>query len=185
MTDQNLSPEEGAAVANLIREELARRRITRNISPIMPAFLFRRWKNLSGQRSLTLSTLIRLEEALGIKLRQSAVRESRRLPDVAPDTPGLLCPPAVSWIEGDYLTLRRPFRPPARFMPTAPPSPGARTATFCLPRVRTSGHCIYPEGEVSIPHQSGYIYLVTNKAGQYRLIIVTRPPRSRVKCLAS
>jgi hypothetical protein len=28
---------------------------------------------------------------------------------------------------------------------------------------------------VSIPHQSGYIYLVTNKSGQYRFIIISRP----------
>ena len=30
-------------------------------------------------------------------------------------------------------------------------------------------------GAVSAPHQSGHIYLVTNKHGQYRLIIVARP----------
>jgi hypothetical protein len=28
---------------------------------------------------------------------------------------------------------------------------------------------------VSAPHQSGHIYLVTNKHGQYRLVIVARP----------
>jgi hypothetical protein len=28
---------------------------------------------------------------------------------------------------------------------------------------------------VSVPHQSGYIYLVTNKVGQYRLAILSRP----------
>lgn len=31
------------------------------------------------------------------------------------------------------------------------------------------------DGSVSVPHQSGYIYLVTNKFGQYRLVIVARP----------
>ena len=30
-------------------------------------------------------------------------------------------------------------------------------------------------GAGSVPHQSGYIYLVTNKMGQYRLIILSRP----------
>ncbi len=30
-------------------------------------------------------------------------------------------------------------------------------------------------GDVSVPNQSGHIYLVTNRHGQYRLIIVTRP----------
>lgn len=28
---------------------------------------------------------------------------------------------------------------------------------------------------MSIPHQSGYIYLITSKSGQYRFIIVSRP----------
>src|SRR5205085_8685481 len=31
------------------------------------------------------------------------------------------------------------------------------------------------QGSVSVPHQSGHIYLVTNQQGQYRLIIVARP----------
>ena len=30
-------------------------------------------------------------------------------------------------------------------------------------------------GEVSVPNQSGHIYLVTNRHGQYRLITVARP----------
>ena len=30
-------------------------------------------------------------------------------------------------------------------------------------------------GEVAVPNQSGYIYLVTNRHGQYRLITVSRP----------
>ena len=30
-------------------------------------------------------------------------------------------------------------------------------------------------GTVSVPHQSGHIYLVVNRNGQYRLIIVSRP----------
>lgn len=177
MTDQNLSPEEGAAVANLIREELARRRITRQyLADHARISLSTLEKALSGQRSLTLSTLIRLEEALGIKLRQTVVRESRRLPDVAPDTLGSYARPAVSWIEGDYLTLRPSFS-------TAGAVYAYRTSIIWsedrdLLVFRESERldtAFTQEGEVSIPHQSGYIYLVTNKAGQYRLIIVTRP----------
>jgi hypothetical protein len=30
-------------------------------------------------------------------------------------------------------------------------------------------------GTVSVPNQSGHIYLITNRNGQYRLIIVSRP----------
>jgi len=31
------------------------------------------------------------------------------------------------------------------------------------------------DGTVSVPNQSGHIYLITNRNGQYRLIIVSRP----------
>jgi hypothetical protein len=31
------------------------------------------------------------------------------------------------------------------------------------------------QGLVSVPHQSGHIYLVTNRQGQYRLVIISRP----------
>ena len=30
-------------------------------------------------------------------------------------------------------------------------------------------------GVVSVPHQSGYVYLVTHPHGQYRMIILSRP----------
>jgi hypothetical protein len=33
-------------------------------------------------------------------------------------------------------------------------------------------------GEVAVPHQSGFIYLITNQHGQHRLITVSRPIRS-------
>src|SRR5262249_44791025 len=31
------------------------------------------------------------------------------------------------------------------------------------------------EGLVSVPNESGYVYLVTNRQGQYRLVIISRP----------
>ena len=30
-------------------------------------------------------------------------------------------------------------------------------------------------GMVSMPNQSGYIYLITNRQGQYRLVLISRP----------
>ena len=36
-------------------------------------------------------------------------------------------------------------------------------------------------GAVSVPNQSGHIYLITNRQGQYRLIIVTRPDYTKVQ----
>ena len=178
MTEQNLSGAESRAIANLIREELAKRRITRQyLADRAKLSLSTLEKALSGQRSLTLATVIRLEEALSIKLRKPADGLSgSRLMDVAPETLGSYARPAISWIEGDYLTLRPSF-----------------STTGAIYAYRTSiswsderDHLVFreaerldtaftQEGDVSIPHQSGYIYLVTNKAGQYRLIIVTRP----------
>jgi len=35
------------------------------------------------------------------------------------------------------------------------------------------------QGLVSVPHQSGHIYLVTNRQGQYRLVIISRPTINR------
>lgn len=178
MTDQNLSTGESSAIARLIREELAKRRITRQfLADHAKLSLSTLEKALSGKRPLTLATVIRLEEALAIKLRKPVeALTTARLSDVAPETLGSYSRPAVTWIEGDYLTLR--------------PSFSANGAIYAY---RTSiswsderDHLIFreaerldtaftQEGDVSIPHQSGYVYLVTNKAGQYRLIIVTRP----------
>jgi hypothetical protein len=31
------------------------------------------------------------------------------------------------------------------------------------------------QGMVSVPNESGYVYLVTNRQGQYRLVIISRP----------
>jgi transcriptional regulator with XRE-family HTH domain len=176
MTEQNLSSEESHAIASLIREELARRRITRQfLADRAKISLSTLEKALSGQRPLTLATVIRLEEALGVKLRKANDAHAR-LTDVAPDTLGSYARPAVAWIEGDYLTLRPSFS-------TAGAIYAYRTSISWSDK---RGHLIFreaerldtaftQEGDVSIPHQSGYVYLVTNKAGQYRLIIVTRP----------
>jgi transcriptional regulator with XRE-family HTH domain len=134
-------------------------------------------KALSGRRPFTLATTIRLEQALGVSLRTkpSAVpaTPSQKL---APGELGYYSRPAVSWIEGNYLTLR--------------PSFGDRNAIYAY---RTeiawddqSSRLVFREsdridvaftqdGTVSVPNQSGHIYLVTNRNGQYRLIIVSRP----------
>jgi hypothetical protein len=82
----------------------------------------------------------------------------------------------VAWIEGRYLTLR--------------PSFGDANAIYAYQTEilwdDPSSSLIFRESErvdaaftqagaVSVPNQSGHIYLVTNRQGQYRLIIVARP----------
>jgi hypothetical protein len=83
---------------------------------------------------------------------------------------------AVAWIEGTYVTVR--------------PSFGDKDAIFAYrTEIAWDDACsslVFRESErvdaaftqfgvVSVPNQSGHIYLVTIKFGQYRLITVSRP----------
>jgi transcriptional regulator with XRE-family HTH domain len=177
--DSQLSDEQSQAVAVLIREELARRRISRQkLADNAKISISTLEKALSGRRPFTLATTIRLEEALGVALRKgkTAPVPPPPAPTLAPGDLGFYARPAVSWIEGAYLTLR--------------PSFGEKAAIYAY---RTeilwndeSSSLVFREserldaaftqhGSVSVPNQSGHIYLITNRFGQYRLIIVTRP----------
>jgi hypothetical protein len=66
---------------------------------------------LSGSRPFTLATIIRLEEALRIKLRPATAPNDTTAPSSgsAPLELGGYSPAAVKWLEGDYLTLRPSF----------------------------------------------------------------------------
>lgn len=176
MTDDNLSDEENRAISSLIREELARRRITRqHLADKSKISLSTIEKALSGQRPFTLATVVRIEEALVLPLRKA---KSPPLSDaaLAPLSLGSYSRPAVSWLEGDYLTLRASFSDPT----------GVYAYLTEIKWDTALSHLVFREseridaqfkqdGSVSVPHQSGYIYLVTNKMGQYRLIILSRP----------
>jgi transcriptional regulator with XRE-family HTH domain len=178
VSDSNLSGAQSRLIADHIREELARRRISRKgLAELAKISISTLEKTLSGSRPLTLATVIRLEQALGVDLR------TRLTPAPAPSAQGLApgdlgyySRPAVSWIEGSYLTLR--------------PSFGDREAVYAY-RIEISwsdesSSLVFCESEridaaftqggtVSMPNQSGHIYLVTNRHGQYRLVIVSRP----------
>lgn len=165
--------------AALVREELARRRISRQLlADRAKISISTLEKALSGRRTLTLATTIRLEEALGVSLRKppepAPVAPGQN--GVAPDDLGSYARRGVAWIEGNYVTLR--------------PSFGGSDAIYayrteiawdeaisCL-QFRESERldaAFTQFGSVSVPNQSGHIYLVTNRNGQYRLIIVARP----------
>lgn len=179
-TDDQLSADQSRAIAALIREELARRRISRqHLADQARISISTLEKALAGRRPFTLATTIRLEEALGISLRKANAGSHDPKPSasgLAPGELGYYSRPAVSWIEGAYLTLR--------------PSFGDRNAIYAY-KIEISwdesrSSLIFRESErvdaaftqhglVSVPHQSGHIYLVTNIQGQYRLIIVARP----------
>lgn len=173
--DGDLSESQNRAISILIREEIARRRISRqHLADLARISLSTLEKALTGHRPFTLATTIRLEEALGMRLRESQASPLRS--ENAPDEQGAYSRASVSWIEGDYVTLR--------------PSFGEKGAIFAyLTRIAwdEAASCLaFREGErldaaftqagvVSIPNMSGHVYLSTNKSGQHRLIIVSRP----------
>jgi transcriptional regulator with XRE-family HTH domain len=171
MSDQGHSRKQQLSIAQLVRSELARRRLSRaELAARAKISLSSLEKSLSGQRPFTPQTILRLEEALGIPLASEPNAE------VAPEWLGSYARPAVQWIEGEYLTLR-------------PASSGGdsiyayRTEIFwdtpqsCL-AFRESDRIdgdYAQTGSVSVPHQTGHIYLVTSRHGQYRLAILSRP----------
>ena len=72
MSDEDLSAEENRAISGLIREELAKRRMTRAaLAEDARLSLSTLEKAMSGQRPFTLATVVRLETALGLKLRRA------------------------------------------------------------------------------------------------------------------
>lgn len=185
---KTLPVEDGRAVAALILEELARRRMTRQaLADDAKLSLSTLEKALSGRRPFTIATVVRIEDSLGLSLRGTSNASGN--PPVhgraihpasashhAPEELGSYTRPAVGWIEGSYVTLR--------------PSFGDHSAIYAYRTEITwddsAGHLKFREsertdsdftqfGSVSIPHQSGHIYLVTNRHGQYRLVVLARP----------
>ncbi|GAA0295566.1 helix-turn-helix transcriptional regulator [Sphingomonas oligophenolica] len=177
MFDRDLLEAETREVGHRVREQLARRRISRQaLADMAKISLSTLEKSLSGTRPFTLATTVRLEEALGVPLRPGPAPAPAVSHDLAPEHMGAYARAAVRWIEGRYLTLRPSFG-----------SPGDIFAYVTTIRwLDEAGHLGFAEsqrldarfeqgGHVSMPNLSGHIYLVTNVAGQYRLVILGRP----------
>jgi transcriptional regulator with XRE-family HTH domain len=173
------SDEESAATALRIREELARRRLSRQwLADEARVSLSTLEKALSGQRPFTLATVVRLEAALAVALRspRAAQRDGDSGPGLAPEEMGAYSRAAVRWLEGEYLTLRPAFSEPGSIY-------AYRTliawdeASCCLTFAESSrlDSGFEQHGFVSFPHLSGHIYLVTSVDGQYRVAILGRP----------
>ena len=72
LSDNQLSDEQSRSVAAIVREELARRRISRqHLAEMAKISISTLEKALSGRRPFTLATTIRLEQALGVSLRKA------------------------------------------------------------------------------------------------------------------
>ena len=179
--DSQLSDEQSQAVAALIREELARRRISRQkLADNAKISISTLEKALSGRRPFTLATAIRLEEALGISLRgkgkPAPTPPPPPAPNLAPGDLGFYARPAVAWIEGAYLTLRPSFGEKAAIYAYRTEILWNDASSSLEFRESERLDAAFTQhGAVSVPNQSGHIYLITNRFGQYRLIIVTRP----------
>ena len=77
-TDKVLTDGESRTIAAAVREEIARRRISRQyLADMARISISTLEKALSDRRPFTLATTIRLEEALGRKLRRSEIPEQR------------------------------------------------------------------------------------------------------------
>ena len=111
--DKQLSAEQSRQIADTIREEIARRRISRqSLAELAKLSLSTLEKVLGGRRPFTLATTVRLEQALGVSLRKTPDIPAPPAPvngDVAPDGLGAYSRRAVAWIEGTYVTVRPSF----------------------------------------------------------------------------
>ncbi len=174
------------ALALKVREELARRRLSRQwLADEARISISTLEKALAGRRPFTLGTVVRLEEALHMKLRAAAPEQpvTASAPIQAPDTLGAYARGAVQWLEGQYLTLR-----------PSVDEPGSVYAYLTVIRWdEEQGFLTFAEaarldseftqkGQVSFPYISGHIYLVTNHSGQYRLILLGRPSIQGAMC---
>jgi transcriptional regulator with XRE-family HTH domain len=177
MSEQNLTQDQSETVARAIREEMARRRMSRQLlADTAKISLSTLEKALAGQRPFTLATVVRIEEALKRSLRGTGVAGEGRAAGIAPESLGSYARASVKWIEGDYLTIRPSFSTPGAFYAYRTAIAWDGAASHLVFRESERVDAAYTqEGDVSVPHQSGFVYLITNKLGQYRLIILSKP----------
>src|SRR5271169_5531912 len=111
--DHQFSTEQSQKIAETIREEIARRRMSRQtLAEQAKLSLSTLEKVLGGRRPFTLATTVRLEQALGVSLRKGIEAQPAAAQingDIAPDGLGAYSRRAVMWLEGIYITLRPSF----------------------------------------------------------------------------
>jgi transcriptional regulator with XRE-family HTH domain len=176
--DKQLSDTQSRQIAATIREELARRRISRQqLAEQAKLSISTLEKALGGRRPFTLATTVRLEQALGVALRKGADAPApAHSSDVAPDSLGAYSRRAVGWMEGTYVTVRPSFSEKGAIYAYRTEISWDASESCLVFREAERVDAVYAQcGEVAVPNQSGHIYLVTNQDGQHRLITVSRP----------
>jgi transcriptional regulator with XRE-family HTH domain len=180
MPGRHLSSDDVENVIARVREELARRRISRQrLADDARISVSTLEKVLSGRRTFTLATLVRLEEALGVALRPSRLNGARHSGDrplIAADDLGNYARAQVAWLEGSYLTLIPSFgeRSSISAYRTEFRWDDQRGCLTFHETERADG-AFAQHGLIAMPNQTGHIYLVTNRHGQHRLAILSRP----------
>ncbi len=176
----HLTSEDSQALSKRLREELARRRMTRQgLADAAKISISTLEKVLAGRRGFTLATIVRLEEGLGVKLREQPGAKANGvagLNGTAPDELGNYSRPAVAWLEGAYLTIRPSFGDSSGlYAYRTDIAWDDGTARLVFTEAERIDRDYVQFGSVAVPHQSGHIYLVTNRHGQHRMIVVARP----------
>src|SRR5690349_8208797 len=165
-------------MAALIREEIARRRMSRQqLADKAKLSLSTLEKVLGGRRPLTLATAVRVEEALGVSLRRGAPdAEGAPKDGVAPDGLGAYSRRGAAWLEGVYVTIRPSFGEQAAIYAYRTEILWDEATSRLLFREAARVDAAFSQfGEVAVPNQSGHIYLITSRHGRRRLITVSRP----------
>lgn len=170
-----LSVEGSQSVALVVREELARRRQSRQwLADEARVSLSTLEKALAGRRPFTLATVVRLEDALGTSLRER--RSNGETNQFAPPSMGAYARPAVQWLEATYLTLRPSFSEAgAIFAYLTSISWDEANSHLVFSEAARTDSDYEQKGFVSFPNISGAIYLVTISEGQYRMALLNRP----------
>jgi transcriptional regulator with XRE-family HTH domain len=179
--DTDLPADQGRLIARRVREELARRRMSRKgLADKARVSISTLEKALSGSRPFTLATTIRLEQALGVTLRPSSVPEpAAAVATINGDAPielGGYTRKSVNWIIGDYLTLRPVLHGPEAvfaYRIAIRWDDAASSLTFAEADRLDAAYA--QKGAVAMSHRSGHIYLVTNDEGQFRLAVLGHP----------
>jgi hypothetical protein len=164
-------------LSDRIREELGRRRATRQwLADQARISLSTLEKGLAGQRRFTTATLVRIESALGVALRLRGKLRDDGEGGIAPDELGAYARPAVRWLEGDYLTVRPAFGiEGALYAYRTSILWDAEESRLVFHESERADAAYTQRGDVALPHQSGHVYLVTRVAGQFRLVLLSRP----------
>jgi transcriptional regulator with XRE-family HTH domain len=172
LVDEDLSEDQSREVAARIREALARRRMSRQqLADKARISVSTLEKALAGRRPFTLASLLRLEQALDLPLRPAHTGA-----ELAPEDLGAYARKAVSWLEGAYVTLRPSFeKAGAVYAYSTEIYWDDEVPCLAFRESERQDSAFTQAGRVSLPHQSGHIYLTTNNQGQFRLITLSRP----------